>query len=160
MTCLLVMSGSASSRKRVNSYEPQAATTAVRKTTSQRACTERERSPLIMARSIRSKRLQEFSLEDERVADCDCLALANAGQDLEQPIVAIAKRNRTPFETVLRANEHDRDLADGLDGGHRHRQRCGALLDRDRSLDQRAGPPVTVGIGDLRHYARRMGLLV
>ena len=113
-----------------------------------------------MAPSILSQRLQELGLEHERIADRDCLALANAGQNLKQPIVAIAKRNRPPFEAILRANEHDPRLADGLDGARRHCQRRGALLDRYRSVYQRAGTPVAVRIGNLRHHARRMGLLL
>src|SRR5262245_47203013 len=133
---------------------------AVKKTMSQWAWTEKERSLLIMAPSILSHRLQEFGLEQERIADRDCLALANARQNLQQPIVALAKRNWTPCEAVLRANEHDARFADGLDGAYGHRHRHRALPDRYRSLDQRARAPVAVGIGDLGHHARRMGLLL
>src|SRR5260370_6899642 len=94
----------------------------------QRAWTEKERSLLIMAPSILSQRLQELGLERKRIADRDGLALANAGQDLEQSIVATAKRNRTPLETAGRAHEHHPRLAHGLDGTRRHRQRPGPLL--------------------------------
>src|SRR5712675_1430486 len=103
---------------------------------SQWAWTEKERSLLIMAPSILGQRLQEFGLEHERIADRDCLALADAGQNLEQPIVASAKRNRTPFETLARANEHNPRLAHGLDSARRHRQRRGAFLDRHRGVYQ------------------------
>src|SRR5260370_39697452 len=113
-----------------------------------------------MALSILSQRLQELGLEHERIADRNCLALANAGQNLEQPIVAITKRNRTPLETVSRAHEYNPRLAHGLDGARWHRERGEAFLDRHRSLYQRARPPVAVRIGDLRHHPCRIGVLV
>src|SRR5258707_11605237 len=100
------------------------------------AWTEKERSLLIMVPSILSQRLQQLGLEHERIADCDCLALANAGQNLEQPIVAVAERDRTLFESARDTNEDDPRLADGLDGAGRHGERSRAFLDRDRTLDQ------------------------
>src|ERR1700730_1203929 len=124
------------------------------------AWTEKERSLVIMPTSILGQRLQEFGLERERIADRDCLAVANPGQTLEQAIVAVAKHDPTLFETLGRANEQDLHLVDGLNGAHRHGQRHGAFLDRKRGVYQRAGPPVAVGVGDLGDHARRMSVPV
>src|SRR5258708_18682001 len=104
------------------------------------AWTEKERSLVIMPTSILGQRLKEFGLERERIADCDCLAIASAGQNLEQAIVAVAKHDLPLFETLGRAHEQDPHLVVGLAGADRLVQCHRAFLDRVCTLLPCASP--------------------
>src|SRR5882757_1167 len=158
-TWTLVTSGTASIGSFVRDHKPDAAATRVTSRTSHLRRIEKSTILSIIV-SVLVAGLRQFRLQRERVRNGHGFAGREPRNDLDGLAIALAEDNVTLLEPVLGADEHGLAALDRLDGTERRDDGDRALIDRDRSGDERSGPPAAVGILDGRDDARGPRILV